>query len=87
MVLSETVFMSYILYILQEGFDAVLAYDPSLCVLAYCLNNDSTRIKVLILKVGCAILNTYNNLSMYVRSYIHIQCMLCTFLNKNSIEV
>ena len=36
---------------MQAGFSAVLGYDPSLCVLAYCLDSLSTRVKVLVLKV------------------------------------
>ena len=38
--------------VLQAGFSAVLSYDPSLCVLAYCLDSPSTRVKVLVLKVS-----------------------------------
>lgn len=36
---------------LQKGFGAVLKYDPSLCVLAYCLDSLNTQNKILILKV------------------------------------
>lgn len=35
----------------RRGFSSVLSYDPSLCVLAYCLGSQKTRGKVLILKV------------------------------------
>ena len=45
---------------LQKAFGAVLKYDPSLCVLAYCLDHQSTRIKILILKVSkCTVLSFY----------------------------
>ena len=37
---------------MQAGFSAVLSYDPSLYVLAYCLDSLSTRVKVLVLKVS-----------------------------------
>ena len=36
---------------LQKGFGAILKYDPSLCVLAYCLDRRDVKIKILILKV------------------------------------
>lgn len=32
----------------------MLSYDPSLCVLAYCLDSPSTKVKALVLKVSNA---------------------------------
>ena len=41
----------YVLFHSQKGFGVVLKYDPSLCILAYCLDSQSAKIKILILKV------------------------------------
>ncbi|CAI8018876.1 Formin-like protein 3 [Geodia barretti] len=40
----------------RAGFNAVLSYDPSLSVLAYCLDNSSTKVKVLVLKLMVTVL-------------------------------
>lgn len=60
---------------LQKGFRAVLNYDPSLCVLAYCLSGDkSIRVKVLILKVSGV-----ETICITVVSGQHEGCMCVSF--------
>ena len=49
-------------FLLQAGFSAMLSYDPSLCVLAYCLDSPSTRVKVLVLKVSDVFAKQFSSL-------------------------
>ena len=53
-VIHDYITVSYVIMYnaTQAGFNAVLSYDPSLSVLAYCLDNPSTKVKVLVLKVS-----------------------------------
>ena len=66
--------------VLQAGFSAVLSYDPSLCVLAYCLDSPSTRVKVLVLKVSWQTDPTTKREKSHLLFFVIVQLMVTVLL-------
>ena len=76
---------------LQRGFSSVLRYDPSLCVLAYCLNSQTTRGKVLILKVCTSAITNISHAACISTRYlsqwsgVHIRTHACKHIHAHTL--